>query len=115
MPPPGGSARQCRSRARRGESMDAKGAQFRFEAFADAASAQAAFEAVYPVGSPIEPALQALVDMGGRCRNVGPSRFSCRYIETEKALAGFCWHLALESDKDKAIQRIGLAVAIVGI
>src|SRR4051812_44097936 len=63
MPPPGGSARQCRSRARRGESMDAKGAQFRFEAFADAASAQAAFEAVYPVGSPVEPALQALVDM----------------------------------------------------
>ena len=95
--------------------MAAEAAQFRFQAFADAASAQAAFETLYPVGSPIEPALQALVAMGAHCRNLGPSRFACRYVETETALAGFCWHVALDSDKDKAIQRVGMALAMLAV
>ena len=72
---------------------------FRFEDFADTASAHAAFEAAFPPGSPAEPALQALVEMGAQCRTVGPSSFACRYIEKDKVLAGFCWHLALDSDR----------------
>lgn len=89
-------------------------AYFRFTAFADAPSAQAAFEAAYPPGSPIEPVLQALVNMGAHCRTVGPNRFACRYIETEKALAGFCWHVVLESNSEKAIQRIAIGCALLG-
>ena len=95
--------------------MAAEDAPFGFEAFGDAVSAQAAFEADYPAGSPIEPALQALIDMGAHCRNVGPSRFACRYVESESALAGLCWHVALDSDKDKAIQRVGFALSILGM
>ncbi len=95
--------------------MAAEAAQFRFQAFADAASAQAAFEAVYPVGSPIEPALQALVNMGAHCRNVGPNRFACRYIESDTALAGFCWHVAIGCDSERAIQRVGIALAMLAV
>ena len=87
---------------------------FRFAAFADAPSAEVAFAAAYPEGSAIEPALQALVDMGAHCRNVGPSRFACRYLETDKALAGFCWHVALEANSEKAIQRVGIGLALLG-
>jgi len=95
--------------------MAAEDAYFRFTAFADAPSAQAAFEAAYPSGSPIGPALEALVNMGAHCKTVGPNRFACRYIESEKALAGFCWHVALECNSEKAIQRVGLAVALLGM
>jgi hypothetical protein len=90
-------------------------ARFRFREFADAPSAQAAFEAAYPLGSPIEPALQALAGMGAHCRSVGPNRFACRYIETEKVLAGFCWHVALECDSEKAIRRVCVDMAMTGI
>jgi hypothetical protein len=90
-------------------------AYFRFQSFADAPSAQSAFEAAYPLDSPIEPALEALVNMGAHCRTVGPNRFACRYIETEKALAGFCWHVALECNSEKAIQRVGIGFAILGV
>jgi hypothetical protein len=95
--------------------MAADSKHFAFQAFADAPSAQAAFAAVYPVGAPIEPALQALVNMGARCRNVGPNRFACRYIESETALAGFCWHVALDSDDRKAIQRVAMALAMLAV
>jgi hypothetical protein len=88
---------------------------FRFEEFADAPSAQAAFAAAFPTGSPAEPALQALVDMGAQCRTVGPGRFACRYLEREKALAGFCWHLALDSNAEKAIQGIRVALATLAV
>jgi hypothetical protein len=88
---------------------------FRFEEFADAPSAQAAFEAAFPPGSPAEPALEALVAMGSQCRTVGPSRFACRYIEKDKALAGFCWHVALECDREKTIERAGIAVAMYAV
>lgn len=87
----------------------------RFEDFADPHSAQAAFEAAFPAGSPAAPALQALVDMGAQCRSVGPNRFACRYVEKEKALAGFCWHVALDSDAEKAIQRVRVALAILAV
>jgi hypothetical protein len=87
---------------------------FRFESFADAASAQAAFEAIHAVGSPTAPALQALVDMGAQCRRIGPNRFACRYVETENALAGFCWQLALEFSVEKAIQRIAIECTLLG-
>jgi len=95
--------------------MSEAGKPFRFQAFADAPSAQAAFEAAYPPGSAIEPALQALVDMGANCKTVGPSRFACRYVETEKALAGWCWHVALESDAERAIQRVAVSLSILAV
>jgi hypothetical protein len=88
---------------------------FRFQAFADAPAAQAAFEAAYPPGSAIEPALQALVDMGAHCKAVSPMRFACRYVETEKALAGWCWHVALEGDAQRAIQRVGVTLSILAV
>ena len=88
---------------------------FRFEDFADTPAAQAAFEAAFPPGSPAEPALQAFVDMGAQCRTVAPGRFACRYVEKEKALAGFCWHVALDSDAEKAIQRIRVALATLAV
>jgi hypothetical protein len=90
-------------------------AYFRFQPFADAPTAQSAFEAAYPLGSPIEPALEALVSTGAHCRSVGPNKFACRYIETEAALAGFCWHVALECNSEKAIQRVGISVALLGL
>ena len=88
---------------------------FRFRAFADAPSAQAAFEAAYPPGSAIEPALQALVDMGAHCKTTGHNRFACRYVENEKALAGWCWHVAIESDAQRAIQRVGISLSILAV
>ena len=88
---------------------------FRFEAFADAPSAQAAFDAIHPPGSPVEPVLQALVDMGAHCKAIGASRFACRYVENEKALAGFCWHVAIDADSQHAIQRVGVSLAIVAV
>ena len=88
---------------------------FRFRSFADAPSAQAAFEAVYPPGSAIEPALQALVDMGAHCKATAQNRFACRYVENEKTLAGWCWHVAIESDAQRAIQRVGVSLSILGV
>lgn len=87
---------------------------FRFEAFADGASAQAAFEALYPPDSSIEPALQRLVDMGAHCKRVSPQLVACRYIETG-SLAGFCWHVALETESEKAIRRVGIDLAMLGV
>jgi len=89
--------------------------RFRFEAFADPACAAAAFEAAYPPGSAIEPALQALVDMGAHCKAVGPTRFACRYLEKEQVPAGFCWHVAIEADGEEAIQRVGIDLARLGM
>lgn len=88
-------------------------APFRFESFADAAAAQAVFEACYPEGSSIEPALQTLVDMGAQCKSVAPGRIACRYVEQEGALMGWCWHVALECNSEKAIQRVGVALAMI--
>jgi len=94
--------------------MSEETAYFRFEAFADAASAQAAFEAVYPPGSAIEPALQALVAMGAQCKNAGPERVACRYVEKPGDVAGWCWHVALER-RDASIERVRVNVAITGM
>lgn len=88
---------------------------FRFEEFADASSAQAAFEASFPPGSPAEPALQALVDMGAQCKVAGPARVACRYMETPKEVAGWCWYVALEGNDQKAIQRIRIGLAMLAI
>lgn len=88
---------------------------FRFQAFADAPSAQAAFEAAYPPGTAIEPALQALVEMGAHCKAMGQNRVACRYVENEKALAGWCWHVAIESDAERAIQRVGVSLSILAV
>jgi hypothetical protein len=87
---------------------------FRFEAFADAPSAHAAFDAIHPPGSPVEPVLQAFVDMGAHCKAVGANRFACRYVESEKALTGFCWHVAIDADGQKTIQRVAIAVGLLG-
>lgn len=87
---------------------------FRFEQFADAPSAQTAFEAAFPVGSPAEPALQALVELGAQCKSAGGGRVACRYIETRHPLAGFCWHVALECNSEKAIQRVAIGLATLG-
>ena len=88
---------------------------FRFEEFADAPSASAAFEAAFPAGSPAEPALQALVNLGAQCKSVGPGKVACRYVERPGALAGWCWHLALEANADKAIVRVRIALAQLGV
>ena len=88
---------------------------FRFEAFADAASAQAAFEAAYPPGSPIEPALQALMSMGAACKAAGPDRVACRYVERQQALAGWCWHVALERSNANALARVRIDLAMTGV
>jgi hypothetical protein len=94
--------------------MTTEAAHFRFEAFADAPSAQAAFEAAFPPGSSIEPALHALLDMGAQCKSAGPARIACRYLEKDP-LAGFAWHVALECNSEKAIQRVGIASAMLGM
>jgi hypothetical protein len=87
---------------------------FRFEDFADAACARAAFEAAFPVGSPAEAALQALVDMGAQCKTAGAGRVACRYVEN-RPLAGWCWHVAIEAGGDKAILRVAMAQTMLGV
>ena len=88
-------------------------ASFRFEAFADATSAQAAFESRYPPGSPIENALQALVDMEAQCRALGPTRVVCRYVEKPASLACWCWHVALDCSTERVVQSVKVALAII--
>jgi hypothetical protein len=90
-------------------------APFRFEAFADAPSAQAAFDTAYPAGSPIAAVLQALVDMGAHCKAAGPARFVCRYLETKATLAGWCWQLVLEAGSGETLQRARIGVALTGL
>jgi len=53
--------------------------------------------------------------MGAHCKAVGPTRFACRYVESEKALAAFCWHVAIEGNGEKAIQRVDIALAALGV
>jgi len=88
---------------------------FRFGAFADAPSAQAAFDALYPPGSPLGPVLQALVDMGAQCRALGSGAIACRYVESPDALAGWCWHVVLETAADKTLGRGSIALAALGM
>jgi hypothetical protein len=95
--------------------MAAEDTHFRFEAFGDAARAQAAFEAAYPPGSPIEPALQALTRMGAQCKTAGPNRVACRYVEKEQALAGWSWQVALERSQANTLERVRIDVAITGM
>jgi hypothetical protein len=89
--------------------------QFRFERFADAASAQAAFQALFPVGSQAEPALQLLASVGAQCTSVGAGRMVCRYVEKPGAAPGFCWHLVLDANSEKAIKRLSIATALLGM
>jgi len=88
---------------------------FRFEDFADATAAQAAFEAAFPPGSSAERALQALVDAGALCRTVGPAAFACRYVEPQTLTAGFCWHVGLEADGEKRVRRAMIGLALTGV
>jgi hypothetical protein len=88
---------------------------FRFEAFADARSAQAAFEAIHPAGSPIEPVVQTLVDMGAQCKTVAPTGIAGRYVESERGLAGWCWHVALERDAAGALRSVRMTLATLGM
>jgi hypothetical protein len=88
---------------------------FRFEQFVDGPSAQAAFAAEFPVRSPADAALQALVDMGAQCKTVGPGVVACRYVENDGALAGWCWHLALHAAADRNIRGIEVSLARLGI
>jgi hypothetical protein len=87
---------------------------FRFEDFADASAARAAFEAAFPPGSPAEQALQALVDAGASCRTVGAAAFACRYVEPQTVTAGFCWHVGLEADAEKRVRRVVIGLALTG-
>jgi hypothetical protein len=87
---------------------------FRFELFADAPSAQAAFEAAFPVGSSIDPALQALVNMGAQCKAAGPGTVACRYAERQRAVAGWCWSVALDGDSERRLQRVLMSSSAVG-
>jgi hypothetical protein len=88
---------------------------FRFEEFGDAASAQAAFEAAYPIGSPIERALQGLRAIGAQGRAMNPTTVACRYVEKDAVLVHHCWHISLACDQEKTIQRARLALGIVAI
>ena len=88
---------------------------FRFEAFADAPSAQAQFDAAYPAGSAIEPALRALVAMGAQCKSVGATRFACRYVENGSALAGWCWYVVLEAGSERTLQGSAISLAALGL
>jgi hypothetical protein len=88
---------------------------FRFEQFADAASAQVAFDAAFPTGSAAEPAVQALVDLGAQCKSVGAGKVVCRYVERPGELAGFCWHVALEASTERAIRTTAIAVSKLAI
>ena len=88
--------------------------KFRFGDYADAFSAQAAFEATYPPGSPLEAAVQALVLMGAQCKSVGATRVACRFVENERALAGWCWHLALDGNAAKVIERVRVGLTALG-
>lgn len=96
-------------------SDDQERKHFRFERFADAPSAQAAFEAAFPVGSPIDPALQTLVNMGAQCKSAGPGRVACRYVENQGALAGWCWSVALDGDSQRRLQRLLMSSWAVGM
>jgi len=53
--------------------------------------------------------------MGAYCKTVGPVRIACRYVESERGLAGWCWHIVLEGDAGKTIQRVGVALAALGV
>lgn len=86
----------------------------RFEQFADATCAQAAFEVAFPPGSPAELALQALVDMGAQCKSVGGGKVACRYLENPGALAGWCWHLVIESGAERTISSAAISLAALG-
>jgi hypothetical protein len=88
---------------------------FRFEKFADAASAQMAFDAAFPVGSPIERALKALSDMGAQGRTVNPTAVACRYVENHVVLTHRCWSLSLVCNTHKVIQRTSVALGVVGM
>jgi hypothetical protein len=88
---------------------------FRFQAFADAPSARAAFEAAFSPGSPAEPALQALVDMGAQCKNAGPARVACRYVEEQMVLVCWCWHVALDRDAAGGLRGVRVTVAALGM
>jgi hypothetical protein len=88
---------------------------FRMEQFADAASAQAAFDAAFPAGSPAEPAVQALVDLGAQCKTVGAGKVVCRYVERPGELAGFCWHVVLEVGTERAIRNTAIAVSNLAV
>ena len=87
---------------------------FRFQQFVDASCAQAAFEAEFPVGSPADTALQALVDMGAQCKSTGAGRVACRYIEPTRALTGWCWHVGLEASANKTIERTRIELVMMG-
>ena len=89
--------------------------KFRFEAFADAPAAQAAFDSAFPAGSPLAPVLQALVDMGAHGKAVGSTRFVCRYLETNGTLAGWCWQVVLDAGSGETLQRARIGVALTGV
>ena len=107
------------SERREHESLQASPAErpasFRFEAFADAASAQAAFEAAYPDGSPIEQALRALRAMGAEGKTLSPTTVACRYLEKQIPLVHRCWYITLACDRDKALRRVIVAMGIVAV
>lgn len=90
-------------------------AGFRFEGYADAASAQAAFETAHPSGSPMDRAVQALAEAGAICKSAGPARVACRYVEKRAVLAGWCWHMALESDAAGGLRSARVTLCALGM
>lgn len=88
---------------------------FRFEDFADAASAQTGFEAAFPIGSPFEPALQALLAMGAQCRSVTATTVACRYVDEARPVAGFCWYVALDAGAEKTVRRVVISATTLAV
>ena len=88
---------------------------FRFDEFADAASAQTALDAAFPVGSQADPMLQALVDMGAQCKSSHTGKVACRYVEKPGALAGWYWHVAVDVDGKRMVQRVNVSLVALGM
>lgn len=88
--------------------------RFQFEHFADAVSAQAAFTAAFPLGSSLQPVLQALADMGARCRAVSQTEIACCYVEHQSVLTNHSWYIAVQCSSDKTIQEVRIDWATTG-
>jgi hypothetical protein len=87
---------------------------FLFEQYADVPSAQLAFEAAFPAGSPAQLAIQTFADMGAQCKSTGPASFTCRYLERRHALVGFAWHVLLDCAGDGTIKDARIALTMLG-
>jgi hypothetical protein len=53
--------------------------------------------------------------MGAQCKTVAPTGIAGRYVESERGLAGWCWHVALERDAAGALRSVRMTLATLGM